>query len=316
VGFKDKKPPKFQEFPDLDIMGLMSNPSKTLVLTAGSLGDCVLTLPALQTLQAQAPVTLAGTWPYVQLGSSLLNAERVIPFEAISQILHSDSPLDESFWGIFSNLYLFFKDKDDKITERLKSFKDLTIHQPDEPFEEFLKKEKWAGEYWLRLVQPNRTPSETIPASRLNITSEVKERGALLCEFLDVTNPLVIHPGSGSPAKNAPLSFFRKAAEKAVQESGTDVLVIWGDAELENRDEVKDAFKGLEKVQVLPDLLMLSDLVAVLAQARGYLGNDSGVTHLASACGIRTFAVFNSTDSRIWGPQEAIILAATQTLYK
>lgn len=294
----------------------MSNLSKTLVLTAGSLGDCVLTLPALQVLQSQGPVILAGTWPYVQLGSSLLNVEQVVSFEALSQILHSNSPLDESFWGGFSDLYLFFKDKDDKITERLKSFKGLTIHQPAEPFEEFLKKEKWAGEYWLRLVQLNRAITETIPVSRLNITPEVKERGALLCEFLGVTNPLVIHPGSGNPAKNAPLSFFRKAAEKAVQESGTDVLVIWGDAELNYLNEIEEIFKGLDKVRVLSDLLMLRDLPAILSQARGYLGNDSGVTHLASACGIRTFAVFNTTDSRIWGPQEAIILAATQTLYK
>jgi ADP-heptose:LPS heptosyltransferase len=294
----------------------MSKPSKTLVLTAGSLGDCVLTLPALQILQTQGPVTVAGTWPYVQLGSSLLNVEQVIPFEAILQILHSDSALDESFWGGFSDLCLFFKDKDDKIIERLKPFKGLTIHQPAEPFEEFLKKEKWAGDYWLQLVQPNRPQTETIPTARLNITKEIKERGALLCEFLGVTNPLVIHPGSGSPEKNAPLSFFRKAAEKAVQESGTDVLVIWGDAEFNNLSEIQETFNGLEKVKVLPDLLMLRDLPAILSQARGYLGNDSGVTHLASACGIRTFAVFNTTDSRIWGPQEAIILAATQTLYK
>jgi ADP-heptose:LPS heptosyltransferase len=294
----------------------MPKPSKTLVLTAGSLGDCVLTLPALQILQSQGSVTLAGTWPYVQLGSSLLNVEQVIPFEAILQILHSDSVLDESFWGSFSNLYLFFKDKDEKIINRLKPFKNLTIHQPAESFEEFLKKENWVGDYWLQLVQPNRPQTEIIPTARLNITKEIKERGALLCEFLGVTNPLVLHPGSGSPAKNAPLSFFRKAAEKAVQESGTDVLVIWGDAELNYLDEIEETFKGLDKVKVLSDLLMLRDLPAILSQARGYLGNDSGVTHLASACGIRTFAVFNTTDSRIWGPQEGIILAATQTLYQ
>jgi len=294
----------------------MSKPSKTLVLAAGSLGDCILTLPALQTLQTQGPVTLAGTSTYIQLGNSLLNVEKVIPLEALLQILHSDTPLDPAFWGSFSNLFIFFKDKDVKILERLKAFPQLTIHEPSENFEEFLKKEKWAGEYWLRLVQPTRPAAETAPTARLNISNEVKERGALLCEFLGVTNPLIIHPGSGNPAKNAPLSFFKKAAEKAAQESGTDVLVIWGDAELDIAEEIYQTFKGLEKVHVLSDLLMLRDLVAVLTQARGYLGNDSGVTHLAAACGIRTFAVFNTTDSRIWGPQESIILAATQTLYK
>jgi len=287
-----------------------------LVLAAGSLGDCVLTLPALQALQAKGPVTLAGTSPYIQLGHSLLNIEKVIPLEPLLQSLHSDSRLDAAFWGNFSNLYIFFKDQDAKIIERLKVFAQLTIHEPAEHFDEFLKKERWAGEYWFQLVQPNSTSDGTAPTARLNITEELKERGALLCGFLKVTNPLIIHPGSGSQAKNTPLSFFRKAAEKAVKESGTDVLVIWGEAELESVDEMNEAFKGLENVRILPELLMLRDVAAVLTQAKGYLGNDSGVTHLASACGIRTFAVFNSTDSRIWGPQEAIILAATQTLYQ
>jgi len=287
-----------------------------LVLAAGSLGDCILTLPALQSLQTQGPVTLAGTSSYIQLGNSLLNVEKVIPLEALLQILHSDTPLDAVFWNSFSNLFIFFKDKDAKIVKRLKIFPHLIIHEPLESFEEFLKKEKWAGEYWLRLAQPNRSPTEPTPTAHLTISKENKERGVLLCEFLGVANPLIIHPGSGSPAKNAPLSFFRKAAEKAVQESGTDVLVIWGEGELNNSSEIIETFKGLEKVRVMYDLIMLKDLVAVLTQARGYLGNDSGVTHLAAACGIRTFAVFNTTDSRIWGPQESIILAATQTLYK
>ena len=160
--------------------------------------------------------------------------------------------------------------------------------------------------------------TETIPSSRLNITPETKERGALFyVSFWASPIPLLSIPAAAVRAKNAPLSFFRKAAEKAVQESGQDVvLVIWGDAELNYLDEVEETFKGLDKVKVLSDLLMLRDLPAILSQARGYLGNDSGVTHLASACGIRTFAVFNTTDSRIWSPQEAIILAATQTLYK
>jgi len=294
----------------------MANPSKTLVFAAGSLGDCVLTLPALQVLQSHNPVTLAGTSPYIQLGSSLLNVEKVIPLEALLQNLHSDAPLDKTFWENFTDVYVFFKDKDPKVRERLKDFKNLILHEPSEDFQEFLKKEKWAGAYWLNLVQPNRPAAETAPAAKLNISEMDKERGALLCDFLGTTNPLIIHPGSGDPAKNAPLSFFKKAAEKAVQESGADVFVIWGDAELQQADEITEVFRDMEKVKVLPDLLMLKDLVSVLTQGRGYLGNDSGVTHLAAACGLKTFAVFNTTDSRIWGPQEAIILAATQTLYQ
>ncbi len=290
--------------------------TNTLVLSAGSLGDSILALPALQQLQARSPVTLAGTSPYIQMGASLLGVEKVVPLEGLLQVIHADQALDKAFWDGFSDVYVFFKDRDPKLIERLQGLSHLKLHLSSETFAEFLKKERWAGEYWLNLIQ-DKTPSssETSHSCRLHITPDILERGALLCDFLGVLNPLIIHPGSGNPAKNAPLGFFKKAAEKAAKESGKDVLVIWGDAELQQADEIMETFKGMEKVKVLPDLLMLRDLIAVLTQARGYLGNDSGVTHLASACGVKTFAVFNSTDAKVWGPQEAIILAAMQTLY-
>jgi ADP-heptose:LPS heptosyltransferase len=119
---------------------------------------------------------------------------------------------------------------------------------------------------------------------------------------------LVVHPGSGSPSKNAPLTFFKDAAERAGAESGNQVLVVWGEAEEKNLGALKEAFAGMGHVKVLPEILPLKDLTAVFSQSAAYLGNDSGVTQLASACGLRTFAVFNSTDSRVWGPQENFIL--------
>ena len=74
--------------------------------------------------------------------------------------------------------------------------------------------------------------------------------------------------------------------------------------------DIRAAFKDIPRAHVLFEPFTLPDLAAVLTQASGYLGNDSGVTQLASACGVKTFAVFNTTDPRLWGPQESIILAA------
>jgi ADP-heptose:LPS heptosyltransferase len=52
---------------------------------------------------------------------------------------------------------------------------------------------------------------------------------------------------------------------------------------------------------VLRDL-SLSLLVGVLAQTDLYIGNDSGVTHLAAIVGVRTVAVFGPTDPSRWAP--------------
>ena len=47
----------------------------------------------------------------------------------------------------------------------------------------------------------------------------------------------------------------------------------------------------------------LEELAGLLALARGYVGNDSGVSHLAAALGTPTVAVFGPTDPVAWGPR-------------
>jgi ADP-heptose:LPS heptosyltransferase len=45
-------------------------------------------------------------------------------------------------------------------------------------------------------------------------------------------------------------------------------------------------------------------------ESRAYVGNDSGVSHLAAALGVPTIAVFGPTDPTVWaplGPKVAVV---------
>ena len=53
----------------------------------------------------------------------------------------------------------------------------------------------------------------------------------------------------------------------------------------------------------------LTALARCLTAARDYVGNDSGVTHLAAACGTRTTAVFGPTKPHVWAPRGAHVRA-------
>jgi heptosyltransferase III len=47
----------------------------------------------------------------------------------------------------------------------------------------------------------------------------------------------------------------------------------------------------------------LHQLACWLASARVYIGNDSGITHLAAAVGTPVVAIFGPTDAAVWAPR-------------
>jgi len=96
----------------------------------------------------------------------------------------------------------------------------------------------------------------------------------------------VIHPFSGSPAKNWPLGHFRAIASELERH----MSVYWC---VGPEEELPEATRTDD----------LYELACWLAHARVYLGNDSGPTHLAAAVGTPTVALFGRTDPGIWAPR-------------
>jgi ADP-heptose:LPS heptosyltransferase len=105
---------------------------------------------------------------------------------------------------------------------------------------------------------------------------------------------LALHPGSGSPAKNWPAARF---AELARSRGGGRWLLVRGPAD-DAAAAILETVPGACAAQDLP----LRVLAALLARAGAYVGNDSGITHLAAASGAPTIALFAATDPRLWAP--------------
>lgn len=104
---------------------------------------------------------------------------------------------------------------------------------------------------------------------------------------------LAVHPGSGSPTKCWPPDRFAELAARLAK--GSPFLVVLGPAEERQRcDDVPGAVTARE--------LPLRTLGALLSHAGLFVGNDSGVSHLAAACGAPTLALFGPTDPALWAP--------------
>ncbi len=109
---------------------------------------------------------------------------------------------------------------------------------------------------------------------------------------------IFVHPGSGAPRKNWPPERFAAVCE-IVRGRGQPVTLIAGEADAEPVDAVARAVGGPVEVLRQPDLL---ELAARLAGCRAYLGNDSGVSHLAGLVGARAVVLFGPTSPAVWAP--------------
>jgi len=113
---------------------------------------------------------------------------------------------------------------------------------------------------------------------------------------------LAVHPGSGSPRKNWPAERFAAVVEEIA--GGAPWLLVEGPAEAESAAPLRD-LRGSVRARELPP----RTLGAVLARAGLYVGNDSGISHLAAAFGAPTLALFGPTDPRQWAPIGARVTA-------
>lgn len=110
---------------------------------------------------------------------------------------------------------------------------------------------------------------------------------------------VVIQPGSGGLHKCWHLDNFLVIAQKLNSE-GIEVIFLLGPAELERFSTAE--IKKIDNISKYVRDLSLEQVVELLCHANAFIGNDSGITHLAAGMGIRTLAVFGPTKPAIYKP--------------
>lgn len=121
--------------------------------------------------------------------------------------------------------------------------------------------------------------------------SEDQHRGALALAGDLSEGFLAVHPGSGSPAKNWPADRFAEASRRLA--GGRPWLLVLGPAEAQAGDWPEAVVACEWPVRLL---------AAALSRAGLFVGNDSGVAHLAAASGAPTLTIFGPTDPALWAP--------------
>ena len=234
---------------------------RRLLIRPGAIGDCIVSLPALEFLRADfTEVWVAGqNAPLVQFADRV----RSIAGTGLDLIELGQAPPH-----LFDHLLEF----DDIVSWYGAARAEFRQAVEGLPFRFLpalpLDARVHATDFYLQQVgaPPGATPC--IPVART--------RGGYA----------VIHPFSGSPSKNWPLSRFQELTAQLARR----LPVHW--------------CAGPE--EPLCDAMRFDDLGALaewLAGARLYVGNDSGITHLAAAVGAPVVALFGDTDPAVWAPR-------------
>lgn len=303
---------------------LASNPEvqSMLVIHQGALGDFILALPALSNLRRafpQAKPVIIGYPRILELVEQRYYAEQIFSIDqsGMASFYIQGGALDQGlsrFFSAFDFVTVFGKDEGGIFTENLRRIcpkKVLHIHSFPS-----MDERVHITDHLLRQVA-----QYGLPVSELNPKLHLKQsdrdwgrefwrrRGLIEAERAKV---ILLHPGSGSKRKVWKLEGFLSLVHYIQRDLHSKVLIVIGPAE---GTEVQKAFEEMgSNAPMCVKGLSLLQLASVMERCRLFIGNDSGVTHLAAALGLPTIAIFGPTDSKVWAPRGKKVLVIRKEL--
>jgi heptosyltransferase-3 len=120
---------------------------------------------------------------------------------------------------------------------------------------------------------------------------------------------VVLHPGSGGRHKCWHLDNYITIAQSLLSK-GFEVIFLLGPAELERYDNKQ--INDLKSTGRCLTDLSLTEALGILSCTDIFIGNDSGIAHLAAGLGIRTISVWGPSDPSAYkpiGPSVKIIIS-------
>jgi ADP-heptose:LPS heptosyltransferase len=273
---------------------------RALVLFPGALGDFVCFLPTLQFLAERMSIDLLTRTELSELVPARVKVGSLERFE-IRQLFVSGGGSDDKvrrFFETYRCTYswmgigdLTYKQELHTATQgRLRIFqfnaRNSQMHQAD---------------YYLSCLQTDLVPS----TPHIHLMPDANHWGEVYWaeNSLKSKPVLAIAPGSGAREKNWPLISFEAIAHWWRERVGGSVITILGPVEDERGGYESLCHRGLAIRGIT-----LGRLAATIVRCSLYVGNDSGISHIAAALGVPTAAVFGPSSVNKWAPRGKTVL--------
>jgi heptosyltransferase III len=260
---------------------------RVLIIRGGAIGDFILTLPAMRVLREGIPACHLEVMGYLNIATlaqtaGVADSVRSLDHRTMAALFSKNAVIDEA------------------LAEHLRSF-NLVVSYLFDPDGHFRASMERIGVKTL-IECSHRVQLNGVHASR-----QLAQPLEKLAMFLEDTHLLrshfergevqsgrvAIHLGSGSEKKNWPVEHWLRLADEI---PATEIIFITGEAE---------EARSVKPVQHTNwHSLPLHDLAGRLGTCAAFLGHDSGISHLAAACGVPSLLLFGPTDPAVWAPPQ------------
>jgi len=272
---------------------------RILVIRGGAIGDFILTLPALAALRRQFPeahLEVLGYPHIAQLARAggLADGVHAIEARGLASFFAAGGILDEEYRDYFSEFdlilsYLFDPDHvfETNVARCTRAQFIQGPHRPDHTAG------LHATEVFLKPLE-RLAVFDADPIPRLKLTGSTTKR-----------DMLAVHPGSGSERKNWPESNWAALLSSLIEQTQFSLLLVGGEAE---GTRLERLFASLPTDRrTLARSRPLVELAGLMSECVGFVGHDSGITHLAAALGLPCVALWAETNPAVWQPRGASI---------
>lgn len=268
---------------------------RALVFFPGALGDFVCFLPALRRLAEAVSVDLFARSDFVDLVPESVRVFSLERYE-INRLFVCGAAAEDNlrtFMSRYVAVYSWMGSGQQQFVRQLQDLCQGRAHIF--PFQPELSGIHQA-EYYLTCINCSDSP---VPQISLKPQAVAWSAAYWAQHSLEGFHVLIVAPGSGAKEKNWPLPSFAAVIEWWRDQIGGKTVVVLGPVEDERSRLEPILLSGCKMARGLT----LAELAAILARSDLYLGNDSGVTHMAAALGIPTVALFGPSDVQKWRPR-------------
>ncbi len=268
---------------------------RAILFHFGALGDVLISLPCIRFLKAIGySVTLVASFPQALLLKELDEVDDVI--NASSSVL-SDiyvNPKKSDILSSYSEVFIFSKSFEPELFKILKANNIVVRLIHTYPF-------KRVSNYKYQLTQLIEALS--INLDKIDDLSTYFKPFNLSSDILEKDITISVHLGSGSEVKNLPLFTILKYIKEINRLYNPRWLFITGPAEAPQRKLfVEDLVFKLKDRAFHLDSYPLLSVANYIKSSSLFIGNDSGISHLAAFCGTKSILCFGPTDPKIWAP--------------